>query len=648
MALSLYRKYRPETFIDVVGQEHIEQTLKNAVLTGTVNHAYLFTGPRGTGKTTTARLLAKALLCEQAPTPQPDGSCPQCLEIANGIHPDVYELDAASRTGVENVREEIIGRVQYAPTRGSYKIYIIDEVHMLSGSAFNALLKTLEEPPSHVVFILCTTDPHKIPATILSRCQRFDFRRLSEQEIVSRLRYICEQEDFSFEPKALELIAQRSQGGMRDAIGALEQVAVFGGDAVSYAAAEALLGEVTTSQLSGIAALIAARDVAGCFGWVASFTRSGTDIAQLTGDLTAHMRNLYVAATVGSTASLAEILAVDEEAIGQLRDQASSFGSVDRLAHILLVLGDLSTTLRTAANARLALEIALTRMTRPSSDLTLEALAARVELLELRGGGAAAIERVSERVAVEVQPAPVPEPQPAAEAQPAPEPQLGHAAAAESQPASESAPENVVARAPQPASAPAAEAQPATPAAFTPDTVRRLWAAVEKETKAKRKNIAMMFGGSKAHLNPDGSGLLIELPTDAGFSKTTLERPEHTELVSQIVAHVFGQPLRVTYTLGAPSEQSAPMSPAAPPAAVEVRTQPATATAFSPAPAPAPAASPAPSNPLEEILAASFGTDIAISELDASPKAQPKPAANDLKSLINLAEGDFTTEEYND
>jgi DNA polymerase-3 subunit gamma/tau len=189
--MSLYNKYRPQTFADVVGQEHVEKTLANAVSTGSISHAYLFTGPRGTGKTTTARLLAKALLCVNAPTATPDGSCTQCVEISEGMHPDVYELDAASRTGVDNVREEIINRVQFAPTHGSYKVYIIDEVHMLSIAAFNALLKTLEEPPAHVVFVLCTTDVQKVPGTVVGRCQRFDFHRLTALEIAGRIRHIC-------------------------------------------------------------------------------------------------------------------------------------------------------------------------------------------------------------------------------------------------------------------------------------------------------------------------------------------------------------------------------------------------------------------------------------------------------------------------
>ena len=200
---SLYRKYRPSTFDDVVGQQHIERTLRNAVGDGTVAHAYLFTGPRGTGKTTTARILAKALLCERGPTSEPDGTCEQCVEVAEGSHPDVFELDAASRTGVDNVREEIIGRVQFAPSRGRYKIYIIDEVHMLSTAAFNALLKTLEEPPPHVVFVLCTTHPNKVPETIHSRCQRFDFHRIGVDEIADRLRFIAESEGYQRRPRSL-------------------------------------------------------------------------------------------------------------------------------------------------------------------------------------------------------------------------------------------------------------------------------------------------------------------------------------------------------------------------------------------------------------------------------------------------------------
>ena len=237
---SLYRKYRPLTFESVVGQQHIVSTLEHAVAEGRLSHAYLFCGPRGTGKTTMARILAKALLCEKSDAARaqgasgcmPDGTCPECEAIAAGTHPDVYELDAASRTGVDNVREEIINSVSFAPVRGAYKVYIIDEVHMLTTAAFNALLKTLEEPPSHVIFVLCTTDPQKILETILSRCQRFDFHRISNEDIVGRLRYICEREGFVFDDEALDIVAKHARGGMRDALSTLEQLSVFGDGSV--------------------------------------------------------------------------------------------------------------------------------------------------------------------------------------------------------------------------------------------------------------------------------------------------------------------------------------------------------------------------------------------------------------------------------
>ena len=296
MSEALYRKYRPQTFEDVVGQTHIERTLKNAIEQDKVGHAYMFCGPRGTGKTTTARLLAKALLCEKGPTPAPDGTCEQCLAIAEGNHPDVYELDAASRTGVDNVREEIIGRVQYAPTRGRYKVYIIDEVHMLSIAAFNALLKTLEEPPSHVVFIMCTTDPQKVPETIQSRCQRFDFHRLSNEEIIARLGAVCTAEDVQFEGDALDLVAHRAQGGMRDALTMLEQLIAFGDGNVTMEVANDVLGSLDVDDMSGIVRSIATRDAAACFTWVSEYVETGADLARFVRDLAAYVRDLCAVA----------------------------------------------------------------------------------------------------------------------------------------------------------------------------------------------------------------------------------------------------------------------------------------------------------------------------------------------------------------
>lgn len=377
MSEALYRKYRPQTFEDVVGQEHIERTIKNAIEQDKVSHAYLFCGPRGTGKTTTARLLAKALLCEKGPTADPDGTCEDCQLIAAGEHPDVYELDAASRTGVDNVREEIINRVQFAPTRGRYKVYIIDEVHMLSVAAFNALLKTLEEPPSHVVFILATTDPQKVPETIHSRCQRFDFRRISAEAMVARLGAVCVSEGVEFEGEALDLIAHRAEGGLRNALTSLEQIIAFGEGKVTLAGAEAMLGSLDSNEMSEIMNAVGTRDAAACFRWTAQYVETGADLARFVGDMAERVRNLYVMSLVGADVALE----VSESERRELTGELPLFGP-DRLARLLGVLGDLSAELKTSTNPRLSFEIALTRMVRPDSDQTLEALAERVEALE--------------------------------------------------------------------------------------------------------------------------------------------------------------------------------------------------------------------------------------------------------------------------
>ena len=443
MAEALYRKYRPQVFEEVVGQEPIERTLKNAISQDKVSHAYLFCGPRGTGKTTTARLLAKALLCQHGPTPDPDGTCEDCLLVAEGVHPDVYELDAASRTGVENVREEIISRVHFAPTRGRSKVYIIDEVHMLSTAAFNALLKTLEEPPSHVVFILCTTDPQKVPETIHSRCQRFDFHRISPESMVARLGAICIAEGVEFEGEALDLIAQRAEGGLRDALTSLEQIIAFENGRVTLAGAERLLGSIDSNELVEIMAYIGKRDITNCFRWTASYVETGADLAQFARDMAEHVRNLYVMTLAGDDADLD----VTETTRRQLASELAWFGS-DRAARMLGVLGDLMAELKTSSNPRLAFEIALTRMVRPDSDLTLESLAERIEALE-RGYSAVAhvlpgdpirpVANVPETASAPAAPGEamqqVAAPAPVAEPAPMPMPQPTQAAVAEHVPA---------------------------------------------------------------------------------------------------------------------------------------------------------------------------------------------------------------------
>lgn len=356
---SLYRKYRPLTFDSVVGQQHIVSTLEHAITEGRLSHAYLFCGPRGTGKTTMARILAKALLCRNAEAARaegvsgcmPDGTCEECELIAEGNHPDVYELDAASRTGVDNVREEIINSVNFAPVRGKYKIYIIDEVHMLTTAAFNALLKTLEEPPAHVIFVLCTTDPQKILETILSRCQRFDFHRIGNEDIERRLAYVCEQEGFDYDDEALAIVARHAKGGMRDALSTLEQLSVFGNGTVHADDARSLLGEVSDQILGEFARAIADRDVAELYGLIRAQVEEGNDLLELTRDLVAHVRDVYVACVAGARAELFEGGAEQAEALAA---EAAAFGEhpADRLARVLTVLDDAALEMRGASDVR--------------------------------------------------------------------------------------------------------------------------------------------------------------------------------------------------------------------------------------------------------------------------------------------------------
>ena len=566
MAEALYRRYRPQVFEDVVGQEPIERTLKNAIEQDKVSHAYLFTGPRGTGKTTTARLLAKALLCEQGPTPNPDGTCGDCLLIAEGTHPDVYELDAASRTGVENVREEIISRVQFAPTRGRYKVYIIDEVHMLSTAAFNALLKTLEEPPSHVVFILCTTDPQKVPETIHSRCQRFDFRRIAPESMVSRLGAICMAEDVEFEGEALDLIAHRAEGGLRNALTSLEQIIAFENGKVTLAGAERLLGAIDSNDMAEIMALVGKRDIANCFRWTANYVETGADLAQFVRDMAEHVRNLYVMALVGDDVDLD----VSETTRRELANELQWYGS-DRLSRLLGVLGDLSAELKTSSNPRLAFEIALTRMVRPDSDLTLESLAERLEALE---SGYSAVSHVipdghiaSKRDQVAYEPASVAVPTQETQPAPAPAPAeaYGQRASAEPEPAqaSRQAPvERVQQQHVQPAGSAEPQAnqaeEPARVAAVSteasplsvlqnPAALQRIWQAALSAVKKQKQAYGVLFMNSKVSFDAAEGMLTVAFPSESMFAFNAVQKPDVQDALAAALERAVGASVPFCY-----------------------------------------------------------------------------------------------------
>ncbi len=642
---SLYRKYRPQTFESMVGQKHIVSTLQNALTDGRMAHAYLFTGPRGTGKTTTARLLAKALMCEAgggAATAHPDGTCEQCQEIARGTHPDVYELDAASRTGVDNVRDEIINRVAFAPTQGRYKVYVIDEVHMLTTAAFNALLKTLEEPPAHVVFVLCTTDPQKIPETVLSRCQRLEFHRISDADIAERLEFVCASEGFEYDSEALALVARHARGGLRDALSTLETLSVHGRGTVRVEDARELLGEVADDTLSGMAELVAARDVAGCFARVDEMSSRGMDIEQYVRDFTRHMRNVYVAAVAGKGAL--RDAAKPEEFVAQ----AAKFGGADRLAYILDLLGGLENTLRTSTDQRLDFEVALTRMARPKADLSLEALAARVEALEAElaavkaggvvlasapaaaagaqaagvgqpGGGAAAqaagsklpsFARMPQQSAAAAQAAPaVPAPAarpaapsaPAPAAQPAattaPAPVAQHAVPqAPSAPAAQAGASQLpsFARMPQQgaaSAAPAAPQQPAASAAVAPQASDAHWGQICQEACAIFRPVIALLNKVTGHFDPDGSLVIVNPGGD--FIGKQLQTPNSMNAIKQAAEKVMGHAvaIRVEGAGAAPGRSVRPAAPAqaAPTARPSFGAQPRQSAAAPAAAAAAPA-----------------------------------------------------------
>lgn len=681
---SLYRKYRPLTFDSVVGQQHIVSTLEHAITEGRLSHAYLFCGPRGTGKTTMARILAKALLCRNAEAARaegasgcmPDGTCEECELIAEGNHPDVYELDAASRTGVDNVREEIINSVNFAPVRGKYKIYIIDEVHMLTTAAFNALLKTLEEPPAHVIFVLCTTDPQKILETILSRCQRFDFHRIGNEDIEHRLSYVCEQEGFDYDDEALAIVARHAKGGMRDALSTLEQLSVFGNGSVHADDARSLLGEVSDQILGEFARAIAERDVAELYGLIRAQVEEGNDLLELTRDLVAHVRDVYVACVAGARAELFEGGSEQAEALAA---EAAVFGEhpADRLARVLTVLDDAALEMRGASDVRLVLEIACTRLARPEADLTIEALAERVARLEaMVANGAVPASVAAAQVAAPAASAPaVQQPTlisgaraatPVATAAPAATParQGGMpwdrgAAAPAAQPAPRSAsvsaskpappaPQLAPAPTPRPVAAPAPATAPApkpqsnnaaqvaaagaaeTPAVEDAGELQRKWAEVVERVKARQASYAGLLLNARATAD-DGSKLTVSFPAGSTFAIKMLGRADTQSVVLPTVSAVFGR-RTVDYVLdggGTPAPQHEEHSPSARAAASAdpqpvSSAAPASSSANATQPKAAPVAAPTPSAP--EPAAPKPAAPIPAPK----PVAAPAPKSSDL------------------
>lgn len=377
---ALYRKFRPQEFEDVKGQEHIVTTFKNQIKADRIGHAYLFCGTRGTGKTTVAKIFAKAVNCENPNDGSPCGTCPSCQAIAAGTSMNVIEIDAASNNGVDNIRQ-IREEVTYRPTEGKYKVYIIDEVHMLSSGAFNALLKTLEEPPSYVIFVLATTEAHKIPITILSRCQRYDFHRITIDTIAARLMDLMEQEQIQVEEKAIRYVAKAGDGSMRDALSLLDQCIAFHlGEILTYESVLEVLGAVDTEVFSRLLRQIIDKNVAGAIGTLDELVDEGRELGQLVADFTWYLRNLLL---MQSSEDMEEVLDMSKDNLEALKEEAKLISS-ETLMRYIRVFSELGNQVKYATQKRIVIEIAIIKLCRPQMEQDYSSLIDRLESLEKR------------------------------------------------------------------------------------------------------------------------------------------------------------------------------------------------------------------------------------------------------------------------
>ena len=529
----LARKYRPQVFADVVAQQHVTQTLANAITSGRIAQAYLFVGPRGVGKTTLARIYAKALNCEKGPTAEPCNECDLCRSIAEGRCLDVMEFDAASNTQVDRVREIILDNIGFAPAQARFKVFIIDEVHMLSGSSFNALLKTLEEPPAHVKFVFATTEPQKIPATILSRCQRFDLRRIPTSAIVGQLEKIAKLEKVKLEGDAALAIARGAEGGMRDAESALDQLMAFCGDTVTEADVLSVFGLVAWRNVEEMAAALLKGDVATLLRQVAELDGAGKDLMRLSVEFLDYFRDLLVVAYTGALGSGDES---DPARLKRLKEQAALTDPA-RLGRITELLVDLQGQLRHALSRRTLLELALVRAARSAVAVTLDEVLAT--LAEAPGAAVATI------------PAPPPAQQlsmPVSTSLPPPAPPPSAPAAMP---------------APRPRSAPVA------PAASSAEELARLlgeWPSIIE----KAGGVNPLIRGCLKDAQPvavDEEHVRLSFDPEYAASLETLNIPRNIRLVQKLVEEVLRRPLSLRLVVGEPPSGVPPAAPAEPPPA---------------------------------------------------------------------------------
>jgi DNA polymerase-3 subunit gamma/tau len=531
-APSLYRRHRPRTFDEVVGQEHVVRTLRNAVEQDKVHHAYLFVGSRGTGKTSMAKILAACLNCEQGPTTQPDGTCESCVSIAAATSLDVIEMDAASNNSVDDIRE-LRERVAYAPVSGRHKVYILDEAHMLSTQAWNAFLKTLEEPPPNTIFVLATTEAQKVLPTVVDRCHRFDFARPAAGDIATVLRRVAKAESIDLPDPACALIARAATGSFRDALGTLEQLVTYGGASIELDSVLAVLGVADAELLFDAVAAVTAGDAGAALGVVARLSRSGRDAGQFLRDLEMHARELLVVQTLGE---VPPELRVTDDRDERLAEQAGRVGRAE-VVRLLDLLANGLEAIKNGSEPRTQLELALVKAAAPDVDASTRALLTRIERLEAQlahGGGD------DQAPSVRAVGTPLPD-----------------APAAPPAPPLESAAPAAAATA---ATAIAADADRPEEASFDLEAMRSLWPAVLDTVREQNSMLAALLDGA----NPialSGDELTVAFSESRAFLKRKAEDAPNREALAGAIQTVSGNAVRLAYELRPDDGEEAPASP---------------------------------------------------------------------------------------